>query len=105
MCRTGGDEFTVICPETDLDTAMMCAERVRGAVEAMRVTTPANAVLTGSVSIGVATRDADIGDVDALLKRADEGVYVAKQQGRNHVAAVQRLLDESADQKKHVSKQ
>lgn len=89
-CRTGGDEFTVICPQTDLQAAMICAERVRQAVAAMQMDA-APACLKCSLSIGVAMRDADTADIDALLKRADEAVYLAKQRGRNCVATVQPL--------------
>ncbi|MEW6513242.1 MAG: diguanylate cyclase [Pseudomonadota bacterium] len=90
VCRTGGDEFTVICPDTDLRAALVCAERVRREVVDLKF---ANGIahLTCSLSIGVAVRDVGTGDIDALLKRADEGVYLAKQRGRNRVATVQAL--------------
>lgn len=89
-CRTGGDEFTVICPQTDLPAALICAERVRKAVAAMEADAGDARVKCG-LSIGVAVRDAGTPDIDALLKRADEGVYLAKQHGRNRVATVQPL--------------
>lgn len=88
VCRTGGDEFLVICPETDLAAARVCGERVHQAVANMRLKA-GTLDLTGSVSVGYATRDAGTKDIDALIKRADEGVYLAKQQGRNCVACVQ----------------
>ncbi len=90
VCRTGGDEFTVICPETDLRAALVCAERVRREVVELKLES-VKADLRCSLSIGVAVRDDATADIDALLKRADEGVYVAKQRGRNRVATVQRL--------------
>jgi diguanylate cyclase (GGDEF)-like protein len=89
VCRTGGDEFLVICPETDLEAAWACAERVRKAVVGIRMVMGA-LELNGSVSIGVAVRSAGMLDIDALIKRADESVYQAKQGGRNRVAAGQR---------------
>jgi two-component system cell cycle response regulator len=91
VCRSGGDEFTVICPETDLRGALICAERVRKAVAELSVDTGVRKLVSSSVSIGVAVRDALTVDVDALLKRADEGVYLAKQRGRDRVATVQKL--------------
>jgi two-component system, cell cycle response regulator len=90
VCRTGGDEFTVICPETDLRAALLCAERVRREVAEMKID-KALPELAGSVSIGVAAREAQTTDIDALLKTADEAVYVAKQRGRNRVATIQRI--------------
>lgn len=86
VCRTGGDEFLVICPDTDLAAAMVCAERVRRVVE----TAPIRAgmlQLKATLSVGVAVREAEMADVDALVKRADQGVYLAKQRGRNRVAS------------------
>lgn len=91
VCRTGGDEFTVICPETDLRAALVCAERVRHEVVELKLK-GVKADLNCSLSIGVAVRDDDTADIDVLLKRADEGVYLAKQRGRNRVATVQRLV-------------
>jgi diguanylate cyclase (GGDEF)-like protein len=88
VCRTGGDEFIVICPETDLQSALACGERVRKAVAQMKLTT-GTLNLKGSVSIGIAARDEGIADIDALIKRSDEGVYLAKQRGRDCVASVQ----------------
>jgi len=90
VCRTGGDEFTVICPETDLRAALVCAERIRREVVDLKFVNGI-AHLACSLSIGVAVRDASTGDIDALLKRADEGVYLAKQRGRNRIATVQAL--------------
>lgn len=89
VCRTGGDEFTVICPETDFPAALLCAERVRKAVAAMCVTGGTQDCIGATVSIGLAVRDTGVPDVDALIHRADEGVYLAKQRGRNCVAAIQ----------------
>lgn len=88
VCRMGGDEFLVICPETDLAAARICGERVHQSVAGMRLKA-GTLKLTGSVSVGYATRDASTDDIDALMKRADEGVYLAKQQGRNCIASVQ----------------
>ncbi|HEY3433928.1 MAG TPA: diguanylate cyclase [Rhodocyclaceae bacterium] len=88
ICRMGGDEFLAICPDADLDAAMLCAERVRQAVAALRVNA-AGTTITGSVSVGVAQRLPNMANLDALIKRADEGVYLAKSGGRNCVVSVQ----------------
>lgn len=90
VCRTGGDEFIVICPETDLDAALVCGERVRKAVADVKLSAGTRE-FECSISVGVAARDVDMLDIDALIKRADEGVYQAKQRGRNCIAAAQRL--------------
>lgn len=90
IARIGGDEFLVICPETSLEAAIVCGERLRKGVEG--VTVPAGERrISVSISVGVATRDASMPDPDALVKRADQGVYAAKQRGRNKVGTVQAL--------------
>jgi diguanylate cyclase (GGDEF)-like protein len=88
VCRTGGDEFLVISPETDLPAAKICGERVHKSVAAMKLNVGL-AQVVGSVSLGYATRDEGTADIDALIKRADEGVYLAKQRGRSVIASIQ----------------
>lgn len=87
VCRLGGDEFFIICPNTPLDGALHIAEIMRVSVAAMRV--PAGAgTWVGSVSVGVATRTAAMQEIEDLMKVADEGLYKAKREGRNRVACV-----------------
>ncbi|THF60963.1 diguanylate cyclase [Pseudothauera rhizosphaerae] len=90
ICRTGGDEFLVICPETDLSAALACGERLRSAVDSLGMDAGGRCPKV-SISVGVAVRDGGMGDVDALMKRADEGVYLAKQRGRNRTEAIQQV--------------
>jgi len=90
ICRTGGDEFLVICPQSGLTAAIGCAERLRQAVDALEVA-HGELRLQVSISVGVAARDASMADLDALIKRADEGAYLAKRRGRNRIAAVQQM--------------
>jgi diguanylate cyclase (GGDEF)-like protein len=90
VCRTGGDEFQVICPDTGLEAALGCAERIRRAVEQTTVEVGPRQ-LKACMSAGVAARDPSMADVDALIKLADEGVYLAKRQGRNRVASAQQV--------------
>lgn len=88
VARIGGDEFLVICPDTALDAALACAERVRLSVSSTPVVA-GTLQLKASVSIGVAMRDSGMANADALVKRADQGVYIAKQKGRNRIGVVQ----------------
>lgn len=84
VCRLGGDEFLVICPNTDLEGGMRIAERTRKMVAEMRV--PANdGIWHGSVSIGVAARTPEMMGYEELMKFADNAVYTAKQAGKNCV--------------------
>lgn len=90
VARTGGDEFLVICPDTGLDAALSCGERVRFAVESTPLLL-AGQRLDMSVSIGVATRDTVMAEPDALIKRADQALYLAKNKGRNRIMSAQSL--------------
>ena len=88
IARMGGDEFIAICPDSRLTQAIACAERVRQAVEVVTIRT-GMLQLRVSVSIGVAELADEMKGSDALVKMADQGLYLAKQRGRNRVAAVQ----------------
>ena len=88
VARMGGDEFLVICPDTSLAAAMACAERVRRSVESMVIPT-GDLRVASTVSIGVAVRDEGMENADALVKCADQGLYLAKEKGRNCIAAYQ----------------
>lgn len=88
IARTGGDEFLVICPDTTLDQALSVAERVRAAVAELLVKA-GMLTLKSSVSVGVAQRLPGMPEVHTLIKTADQGLYVAKEKGRNCVASIQ----------------
>lgn len=83
--RIGGEEFLVVCPRTDLDGAILLAERIRiqtglTPMEGL----PQEALST--LSLGVVT--CQEGETEeALLERADQRLYEAKAGGRNRVAA------------------
>lgn len=86
VCRYGGEEFVVICPDTDIESARQCAERLRANVAGLELKSPAgNIGLT--VSIGVAEKRDDTGSIEKLLIRADGCLYAAKEAGRNLVIA------------------
>jgi diguanylate cyclase (GGDEF)-like protein/PAS domain S-box-containing protein len=84
VARIGGEEFAVLLPSADLASALRVAERLRATLAAQRAATDAGPVGC-TVSIGVATMDDQTASVDALLKRADEALYAAKNGGRNRV--------------------
>jgi two-component system cell cycle response regulator len=85
-CRYGGEEFTVIMPDTQLADAMRIAERIRMHVSGtpFRVA-QGKELLTVTISVGVSATLGETDTPEALLKRADEGVYEAKASGRNAV--------------------
>ena len=91
VCRIGGEEFLVICPNTDLKSAMLSAERLRASLGAKRMTIgQTEKALT--VSIGVATRESGTVDMDVLVSLADQALYAAKAAGRNQTCTLQQSL-------------
>ncbi len=82
--RYGGEEFVIICPGANLQTAQHVGERIRQAVQ--------NASFPGlesdvTLSAGVACARPSHHDYRDLLRDADEALYRAKQNGRNRVEA------------------
>jgi diguanylate cyclase (GGDEF)-like protein len=88
VCRIGGEEFLVICPNTDLRSAMQSAERLRANLSAKRIAI-GQTEKTLTVSIGVAMREPGTVDMDALVSLADQALYAAKEAGRNQVCTRQ----------------
>ncbi len=79
--RYGGEEFMILLPNADLDSACIVAERIRGSI-AETPFTDKNLALKITVSLGVSTIVAGLG-LDQAIKLADEALYRAKQNGRN----------------------
>jgi len=83
ISRFGGEEFTVMLPDTPAEPSWKTAERVRQAIEHMEVPYQ-DYVLKVTVSIGIATihpyRNIE---ADELIKRADLALYKSKENGRN----------------------
>ncbi|MBD3671776.1 MAG: sensor domain-containing diguanylate cyclase [Gammaproteobacteria bacterium] len=92
LARFGGEEFAILLINDGLESAVQVAERIREEVEQMAISLPGGDKLNMTVSIGVAELHSvarELRDLDevglALLNRADEAVYAAKDEGRNRV--------------------
>jgi diguanylate cyclase (GGDEF)-like protein/PAS domain S-box-containing protein len=92
VARYGGEEIVVILPSTSTAGAVETAEKVRSAIEALRLPNEGNPEGGGwvTVSVGVATALARYGGTmstpESLLLAADNAMYKAKHEGRNRVA-------------------
>ena len=82
--RYGGEEFTIILPETGMDGAMIFAERLRAAIEATPVDTE-EARINCTISLGVSVLDESLPDYLTWMNTADKALYQSKEGGRNRV--------------------
>jgi diguanylate cyclase (GGDEF)-like protein len=83
--RYGGEEIMILLPETDRETSMQVAERLRTTIASRPIQVFGKEVSV-TVSIGLATQDENTNDLETLIARADQALYIAKHKGRNRVA-------------------
>jgi len=89
--RFGGEEFIVILSNNDRDGAEVFAERWRRSVERVRVPVEGGAIVSTTISIGIACWSPEIATPSPLLRRADEALYTAKAGGRNQVCVYSKV--------------
>ena len=89
-------QFVVILSNTDLDGALILAERMRTAVQDIDYVTPTGVGLAFSVSMGVAKFVASQ-SADELLQAADKALYGAKRGGRNCVRSARHTAMEDTE--------
>jgi diguanylate cyclase (GGDEF)-like protein len=90
VCRYGGEEFTIILPQTNKDQAYAIAERLRQRIEAHSfvLSSPA-ASLKVTVSVGVAVLPDDAKTKLELIAKADKAMYTAKFGGKNQICVAE----------------
>jgi diguanylate cyclase (GGDEF)-like protein len=86
VARFGGEEFIVLCEQTDEKGAMLLAERIREELGKTKFRTPAGA-LTVTCSVGVSTFPQAGSTWETMFKAADEALYVSKRSGRDRSTA------------------
>lgn len=90
VCRVGGEEFTIILPETNNEQAVIAGEKLRSQIELKLKASlveqygESASDLMGTISVGIASYKNGEGK-DTLLKRADDALYTAKETGRNRI--------------------
>ncbi|MEP0520364.1 MAG: PleD family two-component system response regulator [Hyphomicrobiales bacterium] len=87
-CRFGGEEFVCVLAETELDVAILAAERLRKQIESMPfIINDDGTEISVTASFGLTQFTGKDDSVEAMLKRADEALYRAKETGRNQVVS------------------
>ena len=89
-CRYGGEEFSIILPQTNKEQGFLIAERLRQEIEAYsfsRVNTKEPLKIT--VSVGLATYPLDAQTKEELITQADKAMYIAKFGGKNQTILAQ----------------
>ncbi len=84
VARIGGEEFAAMLPSTNIEGALIMAERFREKVANQRVCM-GGMDIRYTVSIGISSMDASVTGFDDLLQRADKALYAAKHGGRNRI--------------------
>lgn len=85
--RIGGEEFLIASPGSTLDEAVRLAERIRETIKGRKISNVTD-TMTVTVSAGITSLSEQDAKADILLARADEALYLAKQQGRDRVVSV-----------------
>lgn len=86
-CRYGGEEFTIILPETDKSGVLTTADRLLNGIASKAIAHEGPVTINITVSIGIAALPADAHTKEELIAQADHALYVAKQTGRKRVVA------------------
>ena len=93
-CRYGGEELSVILPETRTEESFNTAERLRESIAAIRISHPMGE-LNVTASLGVASYPNDSHDRESLVSTADRALYYSKNHGKNRTTNASAITDEA----------
>lgn len=85
ICRYGGEEFCIVCPDTNLPDAFSLAEKLREKTANLTRSTSVSIIERATFSVGIAVFPIHGMSMHNLLEKADKALYRAKQKGRNTV--------------------
>ena len=85
--RMGGEEFAVLMPNTDMQSAYQISDRLRENIAKYKMSVQGKSVSV-TVSIGLASLKEGDKDIHTILKRSDTALYEAKESGRNRVCSL-----------------
>lgn len=84
LARIGGEEFTILMPDTPLEDAHQLAERLRSMTEKTKMMISGK-VITITICIGITERKKHEQSYQTMMQRSDDALYHAKESGRNRV--------------------
>lgn len=87
VCRIGGEELAVICPDLDEAAAMDFASRLHNSIKRMEIVYQGEILPCVTFSAGVSTYPSDHSSIDDLMRNADNALYQAKHAGRDRIIA------------------
>lgn len=96
FAATGGEEFAVILPETDIRGAVVTGNRIRERIQARPFPVCDDRSVPVTVSLGAASLPGDASNADGLMERADTALYQAKNQGRSRLVTAASWLNTTA---------
>ena len=86
VARYGGEEFAILLPDTDLTGAHIVAEQIRSAISAGKLKNKAGDKNYGQITMSLGISQYRANDIPtAIIKRADDALYLAKENGRNRI--------------------
>lgn len=85
VSRNGGEEFSLLLADLDIDASIAIAEQIRSGVASYPFELPDGTSIQLTISIGVSSFPSHAKNLNDLVQRADEALYRAKDQGRNRV--------------------
>ncbi|MCF6245064.1 MAG: sensor domain-containing diguanylate cyclase [Sulfurovum sp.] len=95
--RIGGEEFAVLMPKTNAESAYQIADRLRENISKHTIAIDNHEAIKITISIGLSTLTKDKDEtIHTLLKRADTALYKAKNNGRNQVCCLPEKISEEA---------
>jgi len=85
VCRYGGDEFAIVLPDADLQSAARRAQEIADRVKERRIEYRGRPLGESTISVGVAASPEHGDRSDELIRAADQALYAAKRAGRDRV--------------------
>ncbi|MFN0263461.1 GGDEF domain-containing protein [Tepidamorphus sp. 3E244] len=93
--RYGGEEFAIILPQTDYDSACVVAEQIRAAIMKKELVKRSTGENLGRITMSFGIAMMNVSDTpDSMISRADAALYKSKRNGRNRVTGEDALTDE-----------